>query len=84
MKFTQDDAAKALKALGIDFTAENFTLNDLVAGMNAEARHGTAAKDGEARNQQSAGVAVLLFPARGEKRLGTLLDEGCAAQRSQD
>ena len=59
MKFTQDDAAKALKALGIDFTAENFTLNDLVAGMNAEARHGTAAKEADVTHDDPTMTAKL-------------------------
>ncbi len=43
MQFTQEDAATAARAIGIDFTAEKFTLADLTDGMNAELRHGTKA-----------------------------------------
>lgn len=43
MQFTQEDAATAARAIGIDLTAEKFTLADLTDGMNAELRHGTKA-----------------------------------------
>lgn len=43
MQFTQEDAAAAARAIGIDLTAEKFTLADLTDGMNAELRHGTKA-----------------------------------------
>lgn len=59
MKFTQEDAAKALKALGIDFAAEGFTLEALVAGMNAEARHGTAAKEADVTHDDPTMTAKL-------------------------
>ena len=43
MQFTQEDAAAAARAIGIDLTAEKFTLAELTDGMNAELRHGTKA-----------------------------------------
>ena len=43
MHFTQEDAAAAARAIGIDLTAEKFTLAELTDGMNAELRHGTKA-----------------------------------------
>ena len=43
MHFTQEDAATAARAIGIDLTAEKFTLAELTDGMNAELRHGTKA-----------------------------------------
>lgn len=36
MFFTQKDAEAAAKAIGLDFSAEKFTVDDLLAGMNAE------------------------------------------------
>lgn len=44
MFFTQKDAEAAAKAIGLDFSAEKFTVDDLLAGMNAELRHGTKAE----------------------------------------
>ena len=40
--------------------------------------------DGEAGSCKSAGIAVLLFPARGEKRMGTLPCTGSKAQGRKD
>ena len=59
MKFTQEDAARALKALGIDLAAEKFTLADLVSGMNAEIRHGTAAKEADVTHDDPTMTAKL-------------------------
>ena len=92
MVFTREDAARAAQNIGIDFKKEAFQLEDLLNGMNTElARHGTKAGtadvthyDGEAGSCKSAGIAVLLFPARGEKRMGTLPCTGSKAQGRKD
>lgn len=59
MRFTQDDAAAALKALGIDFTQEGFTLDALVDGMNAELRHGRKAAGTNVTNDDPTMTAML-------------------------
>lgn len=95
MFFTQKDAEAAAKAIGLDFSAEKFTVDDLLAGMNAELRHGTKAGSANVTNDDPTMTAklavsnlrvspVLLFPARGEKRLGAFPCEGSAAQRCAD
>ena len=35
MFFTQKDAEAAAKAIGLDFSAEKFTVDDLLAGIHA-------------------------------------------------
>lgn len=95
MFFTQKDAEAAAKAIGLDFSAEKFTVDDLLAGMNAELRHGTKAGSANVTNDDPTMTAklavsnlrvspVLLFPARGEMRLGAFPCEGSAAQRCAD
>lgn len=59
MFFTQKDAETAVKAIGIDIANEKFRLDDLLAGMNAEARHGTAAKDADVTHDDPTMTAKL-------------------------
>lgn len=47
MFFTQKDAESAAKTIGIDFACEKFGLDDLLAGMNTELRHGKSAKEAD-------------------------------------
>lgn len=96
MFFTQKDAEAAAKAIGLDFSAEKFTVDDLLAGMNAELRHGTKAGSANVTNDDptmTAKLAVsnlrvsarLIIPRRcGEMRLGAFPCEGSAAQRCAD
>ena len=59
MRFTEEHAAKALKALGIDFAQEDFTLAALVDGMNAELRHGRKARGTNLTNDDPTMTAML-------------------------
>jgi hypothetical protein len=43
--FTTEDAAKALKAAGIDISGEQYGLEDVCTGMNVELEHGTRFPD---------------------------------------
>ena len=93
MVFTREDAARAAQNIGIDFKKEAFQLEDLLTGMNTElARHGTKAGTVDVTHDDPtmtaklavANIAVLLFPARGEKRMGTLPCTGSKAQGRKD
>ena len=59
MFFTQKDAEAAAKAIGLDFSAEKFTVDDLLAGMNAELRHGTKAGSANVTNDDPTMTAKL-------------------------
>lgn len=59
MLFTMKDAEAAAKSIGIDFAKERFTIADLLAGMNAEARHGTEAKDADVTHDDPTMTAKL-------------------------
>ena len=59
MQFTEEQAAKALRDLGIDFAQENFTLPALVDGMNAELRHGRKARGTNLTNDDPTMTAML-------------------------
>lgn len=59
MQFTEEQAAKALRDLDIDFAREDFTLPALVAGMNAELRHGRKARGTNLTNDDPTMTAML-------------------------
>lgn len=59
MFFTQKDAEAAAKAIGIDFANEKFSLDDLLAGMNTELRHGTKAKEADVTHDDPTLTAKL-------------------------
>ena len=42
MKFTSEQAAEVARALGIDFSQKEYSLEEFTAGMNVELEHGTA------------------------------------------
>ena len=70
MTFTIDDADKAMKALGIDYTKVNWTLADLLEGMNAEARHGNVTKNDPTMTAQLAINNLLVSPSYYSRRVG--------------
>ena len=77
MQFTQKDAEQAAKAIGLDFSAEKFTLADLLDGMNAEnQRHGTKANEANVTNDDPTTAAKLavvnlrLSPSYYSQRVG--------------
>ena len=59
MFFTQKDAEAAAKAIGINFADEKFGLDDLLAGMNVELRHGTKAGAANVTNDDPTMTAKL-------------------------
>lgn len=59
MFFTQKDAEAAAKTIGINFADEKFGLDDLLAGMNVELRHGTKAGAANVTNDDPTMTAKL-------------------------
>lgn len=59
MFFTQKDAETAAKTIGINFFDEKFGLDDLLAGMNVELRHGTKAGADNVTNDDPTMTAKL-------------------------
>lgn len=59
MFFTKKDAETAAKNIGIDFAYEKFGLDDLLAGMNTELRHGKAAKEADVTHDDPTLTAKL-------------------------
>lgn len=59
MIFNEQHARQAAKALGVDFSAAAFTLQDLTAGMNVERKHGTVSPATNLTNDDPVNTAKL-------------------------
>lgn len=58
-EFFTEDTAKAAATLGIDFTGEEFTLDDLRRGMNVELEHGSRDADTDVTGDDPVATAKI-------------------------